>query len=134
MRNVHLRNQGSEQEKISSDNGLLKEQTGMKLGLVIEGGGMKCAYTSGILDLMMDDGIRPDYVIGVSAGAACGGLCAGLEREQCQSPGPGFPGQLYEAEHQLRTKSGYTNRKGRRVDNRGVRFLCWKYTEEGYHG
>ncbi|HCI74329.1 MAG TPA: patatin family protein, partial [Lachnospiraceae bacterium] len=31
----------------------------MKLGLVIEGGGMKCAYTSGILDLMLDDGIKP---------------------------------------------------------------------------
>lgn len=44
----------------------------MKLGLVIEGGGMKCAYTAGILDCMMDDGIKPDYVIGVSAGAACG--------------------------------------------------------------
>jgi predicted patatin/cPLA2 family phospholipase len=44
----------------------------MKLGLVIEGGGMKCAYTAGILDRMLDDEIRPDYVIGVSAGAACG--------------------------------------------------------------
>ena len=44
----------------------------MRLGLVIEGGGMKCAYTAGILDRMLDDKIRPDYVIGVSAGAACG--------------------------------------------------------------
>jgi len=44
----------------------------MKLGLVIEGGGMKCAYTAAILDRMMDDGIRADYVIGVSAGCACG--------------------------------------------------------------
>ena len=34
----------------------------MKLGLVIEGGGMKCAYTAGILDRMLDDEIRPDYV------------------------------------------------------------------------
>ena len=32
----------------------------MKLGLVIEGGGMKCAYTAGILDRMLDDEIRPD--------------------------------------------------------------------------
>ena len=27
-----------------------------KIGLVLEGGGMKCAYTAGILDAMMDNG------------------------------------------------------------------------------
>ncbi len=54
----------------------------MKLGLVIEGGGMKCAYTSGILDRMMDDGIRPDYVIGVSAGAACGASFVAGQRDR----------------------------------------------------
>ncbi|MDO4478107.1 MAG: patatin family protein [Lachnospiraceae bacterium] len=41
-----------------------------KLGLVIEGGGMKCAYSAGILDAFLDDNITFDYVIGVSAGAA----------------------------------------------------------------
>ncbi len=54
----------------------------MKLGLVIEGGGMKCAYSSGILDLMMDDGILPDYVIGVSAGAACGASFVAGQRDR----------------------------------------------------
>ncbi len=54
----------------------------MKLGLVIEGGGMKCAYTSGILDLMMDDQIKPDYVIGVSAGAACGASFVAGQRDR----------------------------------------------------
>ena len=54
----------------------------MKLGLVIEGGGMKCAYSSGILDLMMDDCIRPDYVIGVSAGAACGASFVAGQRDR----------------------------------------------------
>lgn len=54
----------------------------MKLGLVIEGGGMKCAYTSGILDKMMDDGIKPDYVIGVSAGAACGASYVAGQRDR----------------------------------------------------
>ena len=44
----------------------------MKLGLVIEGGGMKCAYTAGILDRMLEDEIQPEVVTGVSAGAACG--------------------------------------------------------------
>ena len=54
----------------------------MKLGLVIEGGGMKCAYTSGILDRMLDDGIKPDYVIGVSAGAACGASFVAGQRDR----------------------------------------------------
>lgn len=54
----------------------------MKLGLVIEGGGMKCAYTAGILDRMLDDGIRPGYVIGVSAGAACGASFVAGQRDR----------------------------------------------------
>lgn len=40
-------------------------------GLVVEGGGMKCAYTAGILDGLLDSGIHFDYAIGVSAGASC---------------------------------------------------------------
>jgi len=40
-------------------------------GLVVEGGGMKCAYTAGILDGFLDSGIHFDYAIGVSAGASC---------------------------------------------------------------
>lgn len=39
-------------------------------GLVVEGGGMKCAYSAGILDKFIDDGISFDYCIGVSAGSA----------------------------------------------------------------
>lgn len=42
----------------------------MKTGLVVEGGGMKCAYSAGILDRFLDDGITFDECIGVSAGAA----------------------------------------------------------------
>ena len=41
----------------------------MKTGLVLEGGGMRGVYTSGVLDAMMDAGLHADYVIGVSAGA-----------------------------------------------------------------
>ncbi len=43
---------------------------------------MKCAYTSGILDRMMDDDIKPDYVIGVSAGAACGASFVAGQRDR----------------------------------------------------
>lgn len=38
-------------------------------GLVVEGGGMKCAYNAGILDAFLDHGISFDYCIGVSAGS-----------------------------------------------------------------
>lgn len=41
-----------------------------KIGLVVEGGGMKCAYGAGILDRFLDDNIEFDYIIGVSAGSA----------------------------------------------------------------
>lgn len=41
-----------------------------KIGLIVEGGGMKCAYSAGILDAMSDHNITFDYSIGVSAGAA----------------------------------------------------------------
>jgi predicted patatin/cPLA2 family phospholipase len=42
----------------------------MKTGLIVEGGGMKCAYSAGILDAFLDENITFDYCIGVSAGAA----------------------------------------------------------------
>ena len=44
----------------------------MKKGLVLEGGAMRGLFTAGIIDVMMDAGIEPDGLIGVSAGAAFG--------------------------------------------------------------
>ena len=44
-----------------------------KSGLILEGGGMRGVFTSGVLDCFMDNGIRFPYAIGVSAGA-CNGL------------------------------------------------------------
>ncbi len=41
-------------------------------GLVLEGGGMRGIFTAGVLDAFMDYGIRFEYVIGTSAGAATG--------------------------------------------------------------
>ena len=50
----------------------MKEQT-IELtaasGLILEGGGMRGVFTSGVLDNFMDRGIRFPYTIGVSAGA-----------------------------------------------------------------
>ncbi|MBO4492607.1 MAG: patatin family protein [Lentisphaeria bacterium] len=44
----------------------------MKRGLVLEGGAMRGLFTAGVLDVFMENGIRFDGIIGVSAGAAFG--------------------------------------------------------------
>lgn len=44
----------------------------MKIGLVLEGGGMRGIYTVGVLDCLMEQEFWADYVIGVSAGACNG--------------------------------------------------------------
>lgn len=43
------------------------------IGLVLEGGGMRGVYTSGVLDYFMEQNFYVPYVIGVSAGA-CNGV------------------------------------------------------------
>ncbi len=40
-----------------------------QVGLVLEGGGMRGVYTSGVLDVLLEQGIHVPYCIGVSAGA-----------------------------------------------------------------
>lgn len=44
----------------------------MKLGLVLEGGASRTAYSCGVMDCLLDNGIYCDYVIGVSAGISYG--------------------------------------------------------------
>ena len=44
----------------------------MKIGLVLEGGGMRGVYTVGVLDAFTKHNFMPDYLIGVSAGASNG--------------------------------------------------------------
>lgn len=43
-----------------------------KIGIIVEGGGMKCAYGSGVLDVLLEKKLDAyiDYGIGVSAGSA----------------------------------------------------------------
>lgn len=43
-----------------------------KVGLVLEGGAMRGMYTAGVLDTFMDNNIKIDGIIGVSAGALFG--------------------------------------------------------------
>lgn len=44
----------------------------MKTGLVLEGGAMRGLFTAGVTDVLMENGITFDGLIGVSAGAAFG--------------------------------------------------------------
>lgn len=44
----------------------------MKKGLILEGGGMRGLFTAGILDVFMENDIKFDGIVGVSAGATFG--------------------------------------------------------------
>ena len=44
----------------------------MKIGLVLEGGGMRGLYTAGVIDIMLDHDFEPDVVCGTSAGVTFG--------------------------------------------------------------
>lgn len=55
----------------------------MKTGLVLEGGGFRGIYTAGVLDVFLENGIMPDGVVGVSAGAIHG--CSYLSHQKGRS-------------------------------------------------
>lgn len=44
----------------------------MKTGLVLEGGGMRGLFTAGVIDVLMENGIELDGLVGVSAGSSFG--------------------------------------------------------------
>ena len=44
----------------------------MKRGLVLEGWGMCGLFTAGVLDVLMERGVKFDGIVGVSAGACFG--------------------------------------------------------------
>jgi len=52
----------------------------MKTGLVLEGGGMRGVFTTGVLDVFLDENIDFDLCIGVSAGA--GHACSYLAKQK----------------------------------------------------
>ena len=52
------------------------------VGLVLEGGGMRAAYSGGVLDAFLDEGVHFPYVIGVSAGANAGSDYVAGQRER----------------------------------------------------
>ncbi|MBX0356647.1 patatin family protein [Halobacillus sp. Nhm2S1] len=50
------------------------------VGLVLEGGGMRGAYTAGVLDFFLDEDIHIPYVVGASAGACNGSSYVARQR------------------------------------------------------
>ena len=44
----------------------------MKKGLILEGGALRGLFTAGVMDVLMENGITFDGLVGVSAGAAFG--------------------------------------------------------------
>ena len=81
-----------------------------KVGLIAEGGGMRGAYTAGVLEVFLDKGLHFPYTIGVSAGANT--LCS------------------YLSEQKLRNKRIYTEW----ITDK--RFINWRnlFTERAYFG
>lgn len=58
--------------RICCKRGKTKREGNMKTGLILEGGAMRGMFTCGVMDVMMENGIKFDGAVGVSAGAAFG--------------------------------------------------------------
>ena len=54
----------------------------MKIGLVLEGGGMRGVYTAGVLDALINKNYCADYLIGVSAGCTNGASYVSWQKER----------------------------------------------------
>lgn len=54
----------------------------MKVGLVLEGGGMRGVYTAGVLDALINENYCADYLIGVSAGCTNGASYISWQKER----------------------------------------------------
>ena len=60
-----------------------KKRKRKKVGLVLSGGSVRGAAHLGVLEVLEREGIRPDYVAGVSAGSVVGAVyCAGLDLDE----------------------------------------------------
>jgi NTE family protein len=60
-----------------------KKRKRKKIGLALGGGAVRGAAHLGVLEVLEREGIRPDYVAGVSAGSAMGAVyCAGLDLDE----------------------------------------------------
>ena len=54
----------------------------MKLGLTLEGGASRTVFSCGVLDVLLEENIMADYIIGASAGISYGVSYASRQRER----------------------------------------------------
>ena len=60
------------------------------LGLVLEGGANRTYYTVGVLDALLENDIKADFVVGVSAGIANGASYVSAQKGRCLELGLRF--------------------------------------------
>jgi len=66
----------------------------MKLGMVFEGGANRTVFSCGVMDAFLEEGLMPDYLIGVSAGIAYGvSVPVGTEGQKYRGSGKLYCGQ-----------------------------------------
>lgn len=83
----------------------------MSVGLVLEGGAMRGMYTMGVLDVMMDHGVRVDALVGVSAGALFGAnLFSGQRSRALRYNKKYMPDKRYMSVRSLLTTGDLINR------------------------
>ena len=81
-----------------------------KCGLVLEGGGSRAIYTSGVLDVFMENNIEFPYVIGVSAGACNGASFLAKAHRRQHEITIGYVGdKRYMGMKHMRTNGEYLN-------------------------
>jgi NTE family protein len=84
-----------------------------KIGLALSGGSVRGAAHLGVLEVLEREGLRPDYVAGVSAGSAMGAVyCAGLDLDEIKRVALGL--QWRKLSRVTRPRLGFLD--GRRLE------------------
>lgn len=77
----------------------------MKTGIVLEGGALRAIFTSGVCDGLLEGGVMPDYLVGVSAGIAYGvSYLSRQPRRNLEVVTRYAPDRRYMGMHNLRDK------------------------------
>jgi NTE family protein len=90
-----------------------KKRRKKRIGLALSGGSVRGAAHLGVLEVLEREGIRPDYVAGVSAGSAVGAVyCAGLDLDEVKRVALGL--QWRKLSRVTRPRLGFLD--GRRLE------------------
>lgn len=99
-------NKQTAQSRQRKDSGAKKKGT----CIVLEGGGMRCAFTAGVLDYLLDNGFFFDHLIGVSGGACAGASYIAKQKRRNYAAHVVYPqAPEYMGMKQQFTKGSYFN-------------------------